>query len=112
MARFIFKKEDNLIHEDDYQEIELTRDISANTLKTISKNSVIRIRNKDGEFEEIFSKEEYQAAMIMHCCKFDGKQLSKVDILRFDKDFFLKLFLLLTQEKEQVLSEQENLEKW
>ena len=101
MANFIFKKEDNLVYEDAFNDIEILTDISANTHKTIVNNSKKRKKNDDGEFEIQFDNEEYQIAMIAYCCKFDGKQLSKAEIARFERSFFMKLFLLLIPAQEE-----------
>ena len=109
MAKMIFTKEPNLLYEKDFKEIEITKEISANTHKSIAKNSMIT-KIIDGEKQSVFSKEEYQLNMVSSCCKFDGKQFSPLEVSRFEKEFFTKIFLHLIPDGEEDSQSQENLE--
>jgi hypothetical protein len=108
MANFVFKKEENLVYETDFEEIEILTEISVNKHKSIARKSMIKTV-VNGETEEIFSKEDYQLNMVSSCCKFDGKSLTPAEISRFEKEFFIKLFLLLIPNGEEELQEQKSL---
>ena len=91
-----FKKEENLLGPEDFENIELIHEISAERARKINKNCYITIRDKDGNLTTQYDESLWQMSVIEECILFDGKKLSVDKIGRLKSDFLQDLFSLLT----------------
>jgi len=100
--KITFKKVENLLRESDFETIELMPEYDARTLRNIQRQCTVRKKDEQGEWVEIFDKDQYNTVMILNLARFDGRALTREEVDRLESSFLIDLVKLLTAQAADV----------